>query len=90
MGSNEQNSGQHDDHGRRGGVPPATVAVLAASAVVVAGVSMRVAGKAGYPAPLGLLMLVTPLNVILGIAFALAEWPIERELRERRAAPPTS
>ncbi len=65
-------------------VPPAAIAVLAASAAIAAGVSMRVTAKAGYPAALGLLALVSPLNLMLGIAFALTEWPIERELREAR------
>jgi len=78
----------HDDEAERWGrrrMPPPAIAALAATAVVAAGVSTRVAAKAGYPAPLGLLMLISPLNLVLGIMFAISEWPIERALREARA-----
>jgi|GEM_PF-4151582 len=84
MGRKKRDRDERDERCGRRRMPPAAMAVLAASAAVAAGVSTRVAAKAGYPAALGLLMLISPLNLVLGIAFAVSEWPIERELREAR------
>ena len=42
--------------------------------------------KAGYPSALGLLMLVPVVNIVAIVAFALLDWPIQRELAQRRLA----
>ena len=59
------------------------LAVIAAAvlAPIVVTAGWRIAAKAGYPPALSLLMLVSPINVVMLLAFAFREWPIERELR---------
>jgi hypothetical protein len=42
--------------------------------------------KAGFIGALGLLMLVPGVNLIAMLFLALVDWPVLRELRERRAA----
>jgi branched-subunit amino acid transport protein len=66
-------------------LPFALVAVL--SAIVVPS-AWRIAKKAGYNPKLSLLALISPVNIILLAAFALSEWPIERELRLAKEQPP--
>jgi hypothetical protein len=39
----------------------------------------RIVAKAGYPGPLALFVFVPLLNVVLLVAFAFSEWPLERE-----------
>jgi len=40
--------------------------------------------KAGYPRPLGLLMLIPLVNLITLIWFAVARWPLEEEVERLR------
>lgn len=53
--------------------------------VVFAYLCFRVARKAGYNGFLGLLAGVPIVNVAVLVWFALAEWPIERLVREQKA-----
>lgn len=46
----------------------------------------RILAKAGYPLPLALLSIVSPVNLVLVLIFAFREWPLERELRHAREA----
>jgi hypothetical protein len=58
--------------------------LLAILILVVVPASWRIASKAGYKPWPALLMIVSPINLILLIAFALSEWPIERERKSLR------
>jgi hypothetical protein len=62
------------------------LALIAAAVLIpiVVTANWRIAEKAGYPPMLALLSLVSPLNIVMLLAFAAREWPIERELRLRR------
>ena len=55
--------------------------VVVAVACVIVPASWRIASKAGYKPAISLLMIFSPINLFLLIAFAAREWPIERELR---------
>jgi hypothetical protein len=60
------------------------VIVFAAVAAVIVPASWRIASKAGYKPAISLLMIVSPVNLCLLVAFAVKEWPVERELRIQR------
>ncbi len=75
-------SSGNDDRHRRSKVVRLSMITLLAGVITPA--SWRIAGKAGYPPALGLLMIVSPLNLLLLWRFATREWPIERELRRAR------
>jgi len=61
----------------------AVVGVLAGVAVFA---NRRILAKAGYPPALALLSPISPVNLVLLLAFAFQEWPLERELRLAREA----
>jgi hypothetical protein len=62
------------------------VAIAAALIAIILPASRRIARKAGYNPALGLLMVVSPINLVLLWKFAGAQWPIERRMRELEAA----
>jgi hypothetical protein len=43
--------------------------------------------KAGYHPAMGCLMFLPLVNIVMLFIFAFMEWPIERELRNRRTPP---
>ena len=45
----------------------------------------KICSKAGYPGPLGLLMLLPVANILLPIYLAFADWPV---LKRARMLPP--
>jgi hypothetical protein len=49
------------------------------------GVWWVIFAKVGWPGYAAVAMLVPLVNLLVFIAFAFAEWPIQRELRELRA-----
>ncbi|HVT13137.1 MAG TPA: hypothetical protein VHE55_12810 [Fimbriimonadaceae bacterium] len=53
--------------------------------VLMVVVYWKIATKAGYPGWYALAVIVPCLNLILFIAFAFSEWPIERELKHLRS-----
>jgi hypothetical protein len=55
-------------------------------AVVMAFAFWRIFRKAGFEGVLGLLILIPVVNVAAILWLALADWPVLRELRHRRAA----
>lgn len=46
---------------------------------------VRVARKAGYSGWYAALVFVPLVNIVVGIAFAFVEWPVEREVKALRA-----
>ena len=61
--------------------------------VIPVALSWRVLSRVGWNPALALLIFIPLVNVVLFVAFAMSEWPIERELanlrREaQRASPP--
>jgi hypothetical protein len=58
--------------------------VVAASFLTCALACCRIFSKAGYPAALGLLLLVPPVNVVAFLTLAFMRWPIERQLRDMK------
>jgi len=60
------------------------LAVAGGSLLLVAFLCCRVVAKAGYPAAMGLLMLVPGVNLVLLGMLGFGRWPIERELRSYR------
>ncbi len=63
------------------------VTLLVFLAIMLFGLYMnwRIASKAGYNGALSLLLLVPLVNLIVLIAFAFSEWPIEAELARLRS-----
>lgn len=76
----------NDPQRRRTFTRMAAAATVVASVIVAA--SCRIAEKAGYKPAIGLVMLLSPINLILLVAFASREWPVQRELRQLKATSP--
>ncbi len=75
-------------------LPAEVLQVFSSStALVVAGTTLllftfascRIFSKAGYPAALGLLVLVPVINVMMFLGLAFGSWPVEQELRSLRS-----
>lgn len=63
--------------------------ILLVSVIVVVKliICWKIVSKAGYNGALSLLVLVPLVNLIMFIVFALAEWPIEKELKQLKSQP---
>ncbi len=70
-----------ESRGRRRRRKFALLGSVAAIAAVIVPSARRIASKAGYPPALGLLSIVSPVNLVMLALFATREWPLERELR---------
>jgi len=58
--------------------------ILVVSLVAAVILWWKIFQKAGWPAPLAILLIMPLVNLMVMIIFALSEWPIERELRRFR------
>lgn len=63
------------------GIGPVELVLVFLGMVVVVLPFWKIFSKAGYPGPLGLLILVPVVNALVPFFLAFAEWPVERELR---------
>ncbi len=46
----------------------------------------RIFHKAGFPWPLGLLMLIPLVNVVMIVVLAFCKWPVQKELKAYKTA----
>jgi hypothetical protein len=67
------------------GFPLAFMGIAFVAMLISIGFYWLILRKAGYQGVWALAMVVPGLNVIALAFFALAEWPIQREVRELRA-----
>jgi hypothetical protein len=68
-------------------IGPMEAMVLLVSAVLVVWPACRICAKAGFPGPLGLIVMLPGLNIGLMLFLALAEWPALRTARNKPHRP---
>ena len=59
---------------------PMEILLILTMGVIPTIIACKVCSKAGYHWALGLIALISPINLILGFYIAFAKWPIERQL----------
>ncbi|MFI5454187.1 MAG: hypothetical protein ACHRXM_01930 [Isosphaerales bacterium] len=63
-------------------VGPVEILVILASLVFIIWPACRICSRAGFPAALGLLIVVPLFNLVLLYVLAFAEWPALRHQRK--------
>ncbi len=63
---------------------PMEILLVLVAGVIPTIIACKVCSKVGYHWALGLLALISPINLILGFYIAFAKWPMQRELERLR------